>query len=148
MTYETAAEAEADRKQQRALLLALNAWDRALRRDDCGAWCISGTRGSVHTWGDGVSWALYGACRSARHWTATKARLSFCAVTLDGDEEGCLRLQQLPTAAQANVIRDALGIRKRVEFGAEDLARRRASMKSMAQAVGRANATSAVSEPV
>jgi len=24
--------------------------------------------------GDGKTWALYVACRSARHWTATKAR--------------------------------------------------------------------------
>ena len=41
------AEAEADRKQQRELG-ALGAWGRALQRDVCGAWTISGTRGK-HT---------------------------------------------------------------------------------------------------
>ena len=49
--------AEADRAQQLRLLAALGAWDRALRRDDCSAWCISGKTGSIHTWGDGRTWA-------------------------------------------------------------------------------------------
>jgi hypothetical protein len=52
------AEAEADRAQQKLMLVALNASDRAMRRDECEAWCISGTRGTVHTWGNGKSWAL------------------------------------------------------------------------------------------
>jgi hypothetical protein len=38
------------------LLKALNVWDRAPWRDECGAWGISGERGSIHTWGDGKSW--------------------------------------------------------------------------------------------
>ena len=41
-TYNSAAEAEADRAQQKALLVALNAWDRALRWNECGAWCLRG----------------------------------------------------------------------------------------------------------
>src|SRR5262245_37884638 len=57
-TYETSVEAEADRAQQKALLAALIGWDRALRRDECGAWRITGSRGSIHTWGEGESWAL------------------------------------------------------------------------------------------
>jgi hypothetical protein len=40
VTYDTLAEAETDRGQQRSLLTALNGWDRALRRDACGAWAI------------------------------------------------------------------------------------------------------------
>jgi hypothetical protein len=55
-TYENGAEAEADRQQQRSLLKALRAWERALRRDECGAWRIAGTRGTIHTWGDGKTW--------------------------------------------------------------------------------------------
>jgi hypothetical protein len=106
-----------------ALLTALGAWDRALRRDECGAWTISGTRGTVHTWGDGKTWVLYVACRSALHWTHTKKRLGFCQVTQDGDDEGCLRLHQLPTVEQAAVIRDALGIRKRQHVSAAVLER-------------------------
>ena len=31
----------------------------------------------------------------------------------DGDDEGTLRLDRLPTAAEAELIRDLIGIRKR-----------------------------------
>jgi len=122
-TYNSAAEAEADRAQQQMLL---KAWDRALRRDECGAWRIDGSRGSIHTWGDGQTWALYVACRSARHWMATKARLSFCTIASDGDDEGVLMMHQLPTPNQAAVIREVLGIRKRQEISASTLERLRA----------------------
>ena len=96
-TYDSAAEAEADKAQQKALLMALNAWDRALRRDEAGAWAISGKQGSIHTWGNGKCWVLYVSCNSGQHWTWAKKKLSFCSVTQDGDNEGCLRLRQLPT---------------------------------------------------
>ena len=90
--YTNAARPAADRIQQLALLARLGAWDRALRRDECGvAWVIIGKEGSIHTWGDGQTWVLYVTCRSVRHWTATKVRLSFCTVVLDGEEEGTLR---------------------------------------------------------
>jgi hypothetical protein len=69
---------------------------------------------------------LYVSCHSPRHWTATKARLAFCKVTQDGEEEGCLRLFHLPTLDQAEAIRDALGIQKRREVSVEVLGRLRA----------------------
>src|SRR5262245_597536 len=125
-TYDNPAEAEADRGQQRLLLAALNAWDRALGRDECSAWCISGKHGRIYTWGDGKTWVLWIGCRSLLHWTHTKRRLSFCSVTQDGDDEGSVRLHQLPTPDQADVIRDVLGIRKRTELAPEELERRRA----------------------
>jgi hypothetical protein len=50
-TYDSAAEAAADREQQQVLLSALGAWDRALRRDECGGWTIGGNHGTIHTWG-------------------------------------------------------------------------------------------------
>jgi len=146
-TYENAAEADADGAQQRSLLAALNGWNRALRRDDCGTWCITGKQGSIHTWGDGATWVLYIACHSARHWSATKARLSFCHLVQDGDDEGCLRLHHPPTPEQAVVIRDVLGIRKRMEFAPDDLERRRASAKRLAQVKGSSPARSPVLEP-
>jgi hypothetical protein len=124
-TYETAAEAEADRAQQRAMLTTLSASDRALRRDECGVWRIAGTRGAIHTWGDGKSWVLFVTARSERHWTWLKRKLGFCQVTQDGDGEGCLRLHQLPSPDQAAVIRDVLGIPKRREVTAAELERLR-----------------------
>jgi hypothetical protein len=98
-TYENAKDAEADRRQQAALLRALDAWDKALRRDECGAWAIHGTRGNIHTWGDGSSWVLWLTCHSPQAWTWAKKRLAFCEVTQDGDDEGCLRLREQPTPA-------------------------------------------------
>ena len=139
-TYRSATEADADRDEQRRLLAALGGWDRALRRDACGAWCISGSRGSIDTWGDGQTWVIYVACRSALHWTHTKMRLAGCCIaTQDGDDEGCLRLLRLPTDAEATAIRQVLGIRKRTVFAPAELERRRTLMKSGALAPGRAN---------
>jgi len=56
---------------------------------------------SIHTQGDGRTWVLFAACRSPRHWMANKARLSFCTITNEGDDEGALRLHEPPTARQA-----------------------------------------------
>jgi hypothetical protein len=52
-TYDNQADADVDRELQRTLLPSLNAWDRALRRDECAASCISGKHGRLYTWGDG-----------------------------------------------------------------------------------------------
>jgi len=141
LTYDDAADAEADKAQQRNLLEALGAWDRALRRDECGAWRINGKHGTIHTWGDGRTWVLFVGCRSGQHWTFTKRRLAFCSVTQDGWDEGCLRLHQLPDATQAEVIREVLGIRKRVELAPSELERRRSLMASLRSAQGRPNST-------
>jgi hypothetical protein len=132
-TYASPAEAAADRAQQQRMLAALNAWQRALLRDECGAWTISGKHGSIHTWGDQKTWVLHVCCQSVRHWTATKARLGFCRVTGDGDDEGCLRLHDLRSSEQAVIIRDVLGIRKRAELGPDEPERRRSLGKWLAQ---------------
>jgi hypothetical protein len=126
MTYDSAAAADADRVQQKTLLAALDAWDRALRRDECGAWTISGKNGTVHTWGDGKTWAVYAHCSSGKQWAYSKKRMSFCKVTQDGDDEGVFRLHQLPTPEQAEVIRDVVGIRKRMKMSPTTLERLRA----------------------
>jgi hypothetical protein len=59
-------------------------------------------------------------------------------VTQDGDDEGCLRLHRLPTPEQSTVIRDALGIRKKMEFAPEDLERRESDDEAISSA-GSAN---------
>lgn len=125
-TYDNLAEAEADRAQQKLLLSALNATERALRRDECGAWAISGERGSVHTWGDAKTWALYVRCHSRQQWTWAKKKLFFCTVSQDADDDGVLRLHQLPTPDQACVIRGILGLQKRREVSAAALERLKA----------------------
>jgi hypothetical protein len=124
-TYDTLAEAETDREQQRSLLTALNAWDRALGRDECSAWCISGKHGRIYSWGDGKTWVMHVTYQSSKQWTYAKQWLEFCEVTQDYAWEGCLRLHHLPTTERAEVIRDVLGIRKKMEVSAETLERLR-----------------------
>jgi hypothetical protein len=59
-----------------------------------------------------------------------------------------MRLHQLPTSEQAEVIRDVLGIRKRTELAPDELERRRALGKRLALAPGLANATGPVPMPL
>jgi hypothetical protein len=113
LSYRTIEEAEADHEMQRSLLAALDASKRSLRRDECGAWRITGRNGRAYSWGPSGGWLLYCDAGSPRKWSAIKRQLSFCKVTQDGDTEGCLRLFELPTVEQAIAIRKALGLRRR-----------------------------------
>jgi hypothetical protein len=137
--YDSPAEAVTDRALQENLLSALGAWRRAMHRDACNAWCISGANGCIYTWGDGKTWVMFIRCRSLRHWGATKRRLGFCEITQDCEQEACLRLHRLPSLGEATVIREVLGIRKRAELGPAELERRRALGKRLALAARRAN---------
>jgi len=111
------------------------------------AWAIIGSRGTIHTFGDGQTWVVFVACRSPVHWTYTKRRLAFCALSQDGEDEGILRLHRLPTNAEATIIRHVLGLRKRMEIAPKDLERRRASMTRLGAAKISASTTSCVPEP-
>jgi hypothetical protein len=66
--------------------------------------------------------------RSARRWTSAKQRLACCTVVQDGDEEGIWRLDRLPRPEEAAEIREILGIRKRLHYSAEEIARRVANL--------------------
>jgi hypothetical protein len=112
-SYKSNTEAPTDRQVQLILVEALSASSLSLRRDECGAWRITGSKGHIYTWGDGESWVMYVASGSTRTWAADKKKLIFCHVTQNGDAEGCLRLLGLPTAEQASVICEVLGLRKR-----------------------------------
>jgi hypothetical protein len=140
LTYRDRKEERGDRRQQEQLLDALDAAPSQLRRDECGSWVIAGRRGIIQTWGDGKSWLVYVVGRSARHWTAIKRRLDFMTVTQDGDEEGCLQLFRLPSPQEGVVIRDVLGLRKRVDYTPDTLERKRASMAKAGLARGTAGA--------
>jgi hypothetical protein len=54
-------------------------------------------------------------CETPWKWRNLKKRLaSFCQVTQDGDDEGCLRMRALPrTPEQVVLIRKAVGLPKR-----------------------------------
>jgi hypothetical protein len=111
-----------DRVRLHALLTALDASSVALKRDlnrgegRKGDHSIHGKLG--HIYADGTGFLLCVNAKdecdqSPRRWTNIKRRLAFCRITQDGDDEGCLRLDRLPTSAEAVLIREALGIRKR-----------------------------------
>ena len=112
-TYKSNTEATTERQVQLTLVEALSASSLSLRRDECGAWRITGSKGHIYTWGDGETWVMYVASGSTRKWAADKKRLSFCHMTQNGDDEGCFRLLGLPTAEHASLIREVLGLRKR-----------------------------------
>jgi hypothetical protein len=62
-----------------------------------------------------------------QQWTWFKKRLSFCEFPQEGGDdegyEGCFRLHRLPTAVEAEEIRDIVGLRKRMDLSPEALAR-------------------------
>jgi len=119
-----------DRARLTAMVRALSASDLTLRRERCrgelGDYAVIGKSGHIYPDG-GSGWLLYVETSyrddagklidgSVRRWNNIKARLAFCRVTQDGDDEGCLHLDHMPTEAEAGLIRDALGIRKRREM--------------------------------
>ncbi|MGO9681180.1 MAG: hypothetical protein ACLPTZ_00955 [Beijerinckiaceae bacterium] len=108
------------RNQLEILLLALDASPLAMRLDDCRDWTIAGKLGHVYT--DGAGYLLCVDGTSRRRWTNLKCRLRFCRVAQDGDDEGCLHLDRLPTPTEAVLIRKALGIRRRLHPSPEVLA--------------------------
>ena len=109
------------------LLDTLNASQTALTRDfhrdhgDVGDYAIRGKYGHVYPDGAGYLLCVHTqetdkgghVTYSPRRWTNIKARLSFCRLQQDGDDEGCLHLDHLPTQDEAGAIREALGIRRR-----------------------------------
>jgi hypothetical protein len=107
------------------LVKALGCWDRAYRRDECGDWMIEGKQGHIYAHPEGFY--LYCSPGSVRAWGFAKKALAFCVVTQDGDDEGFFRLARLPTVAEAEIIRDKLGIRKKKELSEDHLKALRAA---------------------
>jgi hypothetical protein len=125
----TPAEAKAELRQSLdRFAKALNSAPRALRRDECGDWRINGKCGHVYAISGTLEdpgregFLLYSGDGSPRAWTFSKRALGFAKLTNDGDDEGMLFLDRLPTAAEAEIIRDRLGIRKRRDLSEETLA--------------------------
>jgi hypothetical protein len=132
---------------------ALDSRASALRRDECGDWAIWGSNGHIYAVPEGfqlmigcdlgnAKWA------SARGWESAKKRLGFGKVAQDGDCEGSIMLDRLPSKAEAAEIRGILGIPKRIELTGGQLANLRAhaaanAFKPVLPASGGAPATMA-----
>jgi hypothetical protein len=117
------------RAQLERLVVALDASPRALQRDECDDWHLRGKLGHVYV--DGAGYLLcVGSEESARRWNNVKARLSpFCHLINDGDDEGCFTIDRLPTPRQANLIREAMGIRKRRYLSDDAKAKARSALE-------------------
>jgi hypothetical protein len=139
--------------RQRATLLklaeALGCRDNAVRRDECGDWCVVGKLGHIYAIpgtldrpkADGFQIYFRGAPvfeepLDTKAWTWAKKGLAFCKVTNDGDEEGMLFLDRLPTADEVPIIRDKLGIPKKREISQAEAERLRAMGFSASHVVG------------
>jgi hypothetical protein len=107
-----------------AFARAIGSRDAALRRDECGDWAINGRHGLVLA-APGPSFLIYFS-GAARGWTAAKAAMSFATVTQDGDIDGCLLLERLPTESEGATIREKLGIPKKRTMSEQELTRLRA----------------------
>jgi hypothetical protein len=129
-----------DRDRLAAMLIALDASPRTLRRPVCrgwvGDWQIIGRYG--HIIPDGPGFLIYVATdESPRRWGFVKQRLEFCRVTQDGDDEGCLRLDRLPTQTEADAIREAIGVKRRRHLSPEALAEALAGLERARGTAGR-----------
>jgi hypothetical protein len=108
----------------RPLIGALKARANALRRDECGDWLINGWVGHIYAVPEGFQIMVMG-CETVRQWTNAKKVLAFATVTQNGDSEGGLILDRLPTPDEADAIRHYCGVPKKREVGEEELARLR-----------------------
>jgi hypothetical protein len=88
------------RKPDRDLLLgivaALMVSKANLRRDPCGDWNIFGRRGHISSDGGGAY--VYLRPGTKRIWENAKRASGFLPVVQDGDDEGVLKMGDLPTA--------------------------------------------------
>lgn len=100
-----------DRAELETLLIALNGAKKALRLDECGDRVITGSRGTIRAC-EG-KFFIYLARKTSRIWNNTKDALSGIATaTQDGDEEGILVMERMPSPEEAETLRKHLGLRQ------------------------------------
>jgi hypothetical protein len=138
--------------KQRAALLklmsALGCREAALRRDECGDGRIEGSNGHVYAVPGTLDrpkhsgFAIYVITETARAWTYAQRALFFAKVIQDGDTEGGLFLDRLPTKDESGLIRRYCGIPKRVEYSETTLTAKREQFAKVAKATKVAQAVS------
>jgi hypothetical protein len=143
-------------KQRPALLdfaKALGSRDGALRRDACGDWRIEGRRGHIYAVPGSLDrphtpgFQIFVVGWTARGWNlAREAFKPFAALTNDGDDEGALFLDRLPTEQEAEIIRHYVGVAKKAEYSEEVLAQKRAAILKARQQMGQKPASDDVAD--
>ena len=132
------------RAQREALLTlqsALGTAPRTLRCDDCGDPRIEGKHGHVYAVCGPLgatpprpSYQMFVMDWAARGWKLGKDALPG-VVCNDGEDEGAVFLDRLPTPAEASAIRKWLGLPKRVEYSEAELDRRRQVLARAREAI-------------
>ncbi len=70
-------------------------------------------------------------------WSHAKRAMTFARVVNDGEGEGMLMMDRLPTPAEADVIRDKLSIRKRPSSSEQTIDNLRTRVPKNGPALGR-----------
>ena len=128
-------------KEQKAALLrfadAIGA-KRKLGADEAGNPRIEGKHGRIYVQprtcdpGRAPKFQIYFSTGHATGWRFAREALgAFARVTNDAYDEGLLLIERLPSAEEGEVIRDKLGIFKRVVYSEEVLAAKRAQTDRM-----------------
>lgn len=105
-----------DLKQIKKLRTRLKISD-SVEIDECGDPNIYGTKGKLFV-GEPF-WFIY----IYDNWVRTKKKLNFMIVSQDGDSEGILKLDRLPTSGESTIIRKTGGFTKKREIS-EDTKKR------------------------
>lgn len=87
-----------------------------LHLNECDDWVLTSRYGSIQT--DSEYWYLWVI---NRRWSSVKKELSFMTLTQDGDDEGILRLDRMPTEVEAVKIRKTLNLRKIPNYTPEQI---------------------------
>jgi len=112
-----------DKTYLKDLIEALDVSENGLKLDERRNWNLAGRRGIINT--EGKYWYLYTSWISKAKWTNTKKLLGFMEVHQDGDEEGILKLNRMPTPEEAQLVRKTCGLSKRPLLTEEERARRK-----------------------
>lgn len=99
-----------DKRYLGELSAALAVSKNNLHVDECGDWNIRSKEGNIST--DTEKWYLYLRGDSIRNWTNLKKKLKFMHPHQDGDDEGILSLDRMPTSKEGAVVRKILKLRK------------------------------------
>lgn len=102
---------EADKELLTKLSEVLQSSVERISLDDCGDWNIFGRRGHIFT--DSKLWYIFVAETTKRKWSAIKAKLKFMELSQDGDDEGIMKLERMPSYEEAEAIREVIGLNKR-----------------------------------
>ena len=92
-----------DRPLLRKLVDIMKVSRTKIKLDECEDWCITTREGKVYTDGKKIYVHFFHGWKTS--WDTVKTHLPFMEVQIDGDTEGVLALDRLPTKDEAEAIR-------------------------------------------